>query len=611
MNMLLWAAISLLALLPATARAQTAHKQVLALYSTRRDAEFSIVGENELPRILDAGLARNLDFYSEFIDLTRFGDPAYKAAFRDFLRLKYNGVRFDAVVALQDAAIEFVNAEGAELFRDTPVVYLTNRATTVRRPNSAGLVLERNFAATIGFLRQLQPEVTHVYVVTGAANTDKVYEAAVRQQLAASPFASGLTLTYLSGLKTADLEHRLSTLPPRSAVYYILVSQDGGGDNYHPLEYVDRVAAAANAPTYCWVDSAMNHGIVGGSLYTQRDALQRVGDVALRVLRGEPASTIPVAVLDLNVDHVNWRQLRAWGISEARVPAGTLVEFRDATIWDRYKGYIFAAATILVLQTGLIMGLLIHRNRRRRAEEELRNNRNELRASYERNRDLGARLLKAQENERARIARELHDDICQRMLLLTIDLESMPQRNGDRAAAAHAVEAARDISRSLHSLSHRLHPTRLRVIGLVAALKRLCAEVSRAGFAVSFKHEGVPPALAPEVMLCVFRLVQEALQNAIKHSRSSEVSVHLMGAADELGVHVVDNGVGFDVNGAWRNGLGLISMIERVEAIGGTLQIRSTPGAGTAVVANMPLTVERPAPEQTVASSAVVTRGAN
>src|SRR4029078_10813685 len=127
----------------------------------------------------------------------------------------------------------------------------------------------------------------------------------------------------------------------------------------------------------------------------------------------------------------------------------------------------------------------------------------------ERNRDLGARLLNAQENERARIARELHDDICQRMLLLPMDLESLPQRNGDRAGTAHAVEAARDISRSLHSLSHRLHPTRLRVIGLVAALKRLCAEVSRAGFAVSFKHEGVPPTLAPEVMRCGFRLVQE------------------------------------------------------------------------------------------------------
>jgi signal transduction histidine kinase len=255
------------------------------------------------------------------------------------------------------------------------------------------------------------------------------------------------------------------------------------------------------------------------------------------------------------------------------------------------------------------MGLLIHRSRRRRAEEELRNNRNELRASYERNRDLGARLLNAQENERARIARELHDDICQRMLLLTIDLESLPQGKGE--AAAHAAEAARDISRSLHSLSHRLHPTRLRVIGLVAALKRLCAEVSRGGFAVSFKHEGVPPTLAPELMLCVFRLVQEALQNAIKHSRSSEVSVSLMAASDELGVRVVDNGVGFDVNGAWRNGLGLISMLERVEAIGGSLQIRSTPGGGTSVVATMPLAVAPPVTEQIVASGAVATRDAN
>jgi len=112
-------------------------------------------------------------------------------------------------------------------------------------------------------------------------------------------------------------------------------------------------------------------------------------------------------------------------------------------------------------------------------------------------------------------------------------------------------------------------------------------------------------------MLCVFRLVQEALQNAIKHSRSSEVSVSLMAGSDELGVRVVDNGVGFDVNGAWRNGLGLISMLERVEAIGGSLQIRSTPGGGTSVVATMPLAVAPPVTEQIVASGAVATRDAN
>lgn len=129
------AAITLLApLAPRPAYAQGEHKHVLVLYSTRRDSQFAMIGESELPRTLDAGLARNLDYYAEFIDLTRFPELAYMEAFRDFLRLKYQGVSFDLVIAMQDPAVEFVNRYRETLFRDTPVVFLTNSpATTWRR----------------------------------------------------------------------------------------------------------------------------------------------------------------------------------------------------------------------------------------------------------------------------------------------------------------------------------------------------------------------------------------------------------------------------------------------------------------------------------------------
>src|SRR5215208_5980690 len=124
------AAIMVLAelMLASTAHSQIDHKQVLVLYSTRRDAQFSVVGENELPRMLDVGLAGNLDYYSEFIDIARFPDRAYRLGFRDFLRLKYRGVRFDLVIAMQSVAVEFVNDFGGLLFGETPVVFLTNTA---------------------------------------------------------------------------------------------------------------------------------------------------------------------------------------------------------------------------------------------------------------------------------------------------------------------------------------------------------------------------------------------------------------------------------------------------------------------------------------------------
>jgi signal transduction histidine kinase len=576
------------------------------LYATRRDSEFSLVGERVLPRILEAVLDRNVDYHSEFIDFTRFTDPAYQAAFHDFLSLKYHGVALDLVIAMQDQATQFVRNYRDSLFAGIPVVFLSNTPGIVPFANSTGLIHERDFGSTLGLIRQLQPDLERLFVVTGAARADQAFEAMAQRQFQRAGVP--LEIVYLSGLSTQALVERLSRLPKRSAVYYMLVSEDGDGKKFHPLDYVDRVAQAANAPTYCWVDSTLGRGIVGGNVYSQRQAVERVGTLALRVLRGQAAESIPPTALNLNSNQVDWRQLRRWGIDESRVPAGTSIRFRDPTIWDRYKHYIVAALALLLTQTALITGLLIHRKRRRKAEDELRQSQNNLRKSYERNRDLGARLLKAQETERSRIARELHDDICQRMLLLTIGLEALTRANAvtdsrtdsvkdsDTDSDSNAGEmpardvltAAQDISRSLHELSHRLHPERLRTVGLATAVGRLCAETSRAGIPIQYTHENVPPRLSSELMLCLFRIAQESLQNAIKYSNAKAVSVRLASGDDGLTLSIVDDGVGFDVEDAWGRGVGLVSMVERLEAIGGSLEVNSHPGGGARLTASVP-----------------------
>ena len=571
----------------ASAYAPVEHKRILTLHATRRDSEFAIIAESRLPQLLDVGLGRNLDYYSEFIDQTRFPEAGYEAAFADYMRRKYQDVQFDLVIAFQDPAVDFVERHRTVLFAGTPEVFLANVPPAQRSPNTTGLIHERDFASTLTLLRRLQPEVTNVFIVTGAAAADHEYEEAVRRQAASAD--PQLTLTYLSALPTADLEARLASLPPRSAVYYVLVTEDGDGNKFHPLQYGVRVATAANAPTYCWVDSAIDLGIVGGSLYSQSAVIDRVGDLALRVLRGESADSIPLTVVSPTRNQVDWRQLRRWRIDEARVPPETLVLFRQLTIWDRYKAYILATVAVVVMQTSLIAGLLIQRKRRRRAETRLLGSQAELRSSYQRIRSLGSRLLRAQETERSRIARELHDDICQRMLLLTIALQAMRGSDADGAVATDALTQAQGIARSLHELSHQLHPTRLRLLGLIDALDRLRVEVSRAAIPIAFTHEHVPPTLPPEVMLCLFRVAQETLQNAIRHSGATEVSIHLSGGGGRLTLTVADNGTGFDTDAAWQKGVGLLSMVERLEAVGGSLQIRSAIGAGTSVTASVPL----------------------
>jgi signal transduction histidine kinase len=559
-------------------------KRVLVLYSTRRDAQIAINVDRELPRILEDGLTANLDYYSEYLDVGRFPEPAYQPAFRDFLRLKYAGQRFDAVIPVGDASVEFV-AAFRDVFPDTPLVFFATNPALPRPANATGVVVEQNLADTLSMAVALQPDARQAFVITGADSGDKVIERLAREQF--RPFESRLTITYLSGLPTRELEARLAALPERSIVYYLLFSRDADGRQFHPLAYVDQVAAVARAPVYCWVDSAMDHGIVGGVLKDQTAQATAIATLALRVLRGERADSIPIAQPNLNVIEVDWRQLQRWRLDAARLPAGTVILFREPTVWQRYRIYIVGAAALLAAQTMLIGGLLVQRRRRRLAEQAARGSRAALRTSYERIRALGARLLSAQETERSRIARELHDDICQQAAVLAMDLDLLDgglrdQSDAELERIAHqASQRAQDLAKSVHDIAYKLHPEKLRLLGLVAAIDSLQRELERPDIAITFSHDDVAASLSDDVTLCLFRVAQEALQNAVKHSRARNVAVRLRRSEAGVLLTITDDGVGFDLDAAPGEGLGLVSMTERLESIGGALKILSKPGEGT------------------------------
>ena len=550
--------------------------------------------------MLDHGLARRLDYHSEYIDAGRFSDPIYEAGFRDFLRLKYAELRFDLVIAMQDVAIQFLEKNRSDLFPDTPIVFFA-RNPPRRLPNSTGGIAAVNFADTVALAQSLQPGLKQVFVVTGAGNRDQTLERQARAQF--RRFEPQLRFTYLSGLRTRDLEDRLAALPPDSIIYYVLVYEDGAGALFQPLEYLDRIAARANRPIYSWVDSTIGHGVVGGNLQRLEVQVAAVARLALRVLSGETAENIPAEAIPLDAVQVDWRQLRRWGINEARVPPGTQVLFREPGVWERYRRYIVGASALLLAQTALIVGLLVQAARRKRAEEQVRRNQEELQRNSERIRDLGGRLLNAQEAERSRLARELHDDVGQQMALLSMDLQTLSgfDQDSDGEAeklAREALTRADSIAKALHDLSHRLHPAKLRLIGLVSALNGLQRELSRSDKSdveITFSHDFVPPALPHDLTLCVFRVVQEALQNAIKHGHAKTISMHMKGTPSSLGLTIVDDGVGFDADKAWGKGLGLVSMTERLESIGGTMAIHSSPGAGTCIEVTAPIAAGRAA----------------
>jgi PAS domain S-box-containing protein len=202
---------------------------------------------------------------------------------------------------------------------------------------------------------------------------------------------------------------------------------------------------------------------------------------------------------------------------------------------------------------------------------------------------MSQRLIEAQEEERTRIARELHDDISQRLALLAGPIESAKQSSP--AWAAEVGNQVADLASDIQALSHRLHPPKLEYLGLAAAAAGFCRELSeRHGVEIDFHSENIPKELPREVSLCLFRVLQEALQNAIKHSGSRQFQISLTGEADELELTVHDSGIGFEPAEAISGrGLGLTTMQERLKLVDGQLTIDSKPQSGTTIQARVPL----------------------
>ena len=210
---------------------------------------------------------------------------------------------------------------------------------------------------------------------------------------------------------------------------------------------------------------------------------------------------------------------------------------------------------------------------------------------------LAQRLINAQEAESRRVGQELHDSINQSLAMLIMDLErtrlSLTDSSLDTVARlARLSGKLKDVSQDVSNLSHRLHSSKLDLLGLEVAVKALSREFSEQ-YQISARCEcsGVPPNLSPEVSLCFFRIVQETLHNIAKHSHATEIDIQLNGTCDLVYLTISDNGIGFVQNATKaRPGLGLISMRERLNLIGGRFIITTKPGSGVRVEAILPMT---------------------
>jgi PAS domain S-box-containing protein len=233
----------------------------------------------------------------------------------------------------------------------------------------------------------------------------------------------------------------------------------------------------------------------------------------------------------------------------------------------------------------IIRGFSIDVSRSRHAEAALR--------------DLSGRLINAQEEERSRVARELHDDLSQRMALLSIELEQLADAMSSSVKMRRRFESlqnqAQEISSDIHRLSYSLHPSKLDHLGLAAAIKSLCEQINASGKLRVYLHQqSFTETLPKDITLCLFRIAQETLRNAVKHSQATHVRVNVQMASDLVRLTVADDGCGFDMQSpAFAAGLGFVGMRERLRIVGGELEINSQRAHGTRIEVTIPLAREQ------------------
>ena len=622
-----------------------------------------------------------------------------------YLQAAFADRQMDLVVTIGGPASAFARKYRSELFPRVPLVYAAVDRRFVEpaqpMPLDTAIATSNDPALVVNNILRVLPATTNVFVVIGNSPLERFWRADLTREF--QPFASRLTFAWADAYSFDELRRRAATLPPNSAILYVLYAVDAAGSTFTEQQVLSELRNSANAPMFGMQSPQLGRGIVGGPLMDIEGLGRTTSGVALRILHGESPGSITVPPQMPGSPVFDWRELRHWQIDERLLPPGSTVRFRGLTPWQLYRNVILASVAFLFTQTALIIGLVATRLKRRRAEEAVVESEARFRvladsapvmiwlsgrdglctdfnrpwleftgrtldeerghgwfegvhaadaehcmrtyvAAFEKREsfemdyrlrradgqyrwvldcgvprftgdgtfigyigsaidvtdqklarsalaELSHRLMDAHETERARIARELHDDLGQRVAGLTMVLYSLADdlRYDDAATRASFLDVCNqftELTRDISAISHRLHPSLLDLLGLQRAAASLCRETSQQHkVRVDFSEENVPAELPRVVTLGLFRVLQEALTNAVKHSQSQRIQVTLRKALSDLRLEVVDDGVGFDSTAAAGAGLGLMTMRERMNLMNGKLTIDSRPGHGTRVTA--------------------------
>jgi PAS domain S-box-containing protein len=367
-------------------------KHVLLLHAyTYETASYLLMDPVFLKGFTEAGLgAFNLHF--EFMDLWKHPEPVSRRQFVKYLSDKFTKQPIDLIIALHSPALNFLVEEGKDLFPSVPVINVIaasefvfgedmqnayeRRVRHLKRPFII-LPVSRDVTSTVASITELQPGTRSLVVIAGSGLLDRMMEQATRRGL--QEWQRRLAIEYWGGLPLEEVLKRVATLDRNAAILFVSFGADRDGRAYSTPEVARRISGAAKAPTFGLFETVLDKGgIVGGFMPSYKQEAARTITLALEILRGK-LPTKPVTITMAPFFPIfDWEQLNRWGMDEDRLPPGSTVLNRPRTLWSEYKGLVIGGIVVFLAQTLLVIGLLVQRNLKRKAELSVRQKTEEL-----------------------------------------------------------------------------------------------------------------------------------------------------------------------------------------------------------------------------------------
>ena len=558
-------------------------KRIVILYTHRQMSPINKQWHSGIVEGIKQVYNGPIDIETEYMDVVLQDDKEYFNEWSEVVRLKYSKYPPDVVIPVFFPAYAFAVMNREMFFPGCPMVFCAVPQSFAEsqksKRNITGVGAQFDNRPSMEVIKKVLPGTKKLLILSGKSRLDIWLSGiAMRQSEIAFP---EIEFQALAGLTPAEAALEFVQAGPDTAGLLLSFELDNYGNRMNTTEYLHELNKVSKVPIFGCYDTILGHGILGGALISPTDFGKTTGKLAGRILNGESADDIPKDYSHTYTIAFDHEVLRKFGISESRLPAGAKVINRKPTIWSQYGRYISSGVAALLVQSAIIVSLLLNRSKRIAAEKEAQS--------------LAGRILSAGEEERRYLARELHDDVSQRLAAVSIETGTLENKMSEfseiKVPLGKLKKNLIGICDDLHRMSRHMHPSVLDDFGLSEALRSECGELSqRWGIPIELHCSKRFPEIPKSVALCLYRVAQESLWNAIRHSGGSKITIELKSDAEFVYMDISDDGKGFEPSTVQKTRrLGLASMSERIRLISGTIRTLSAPGQGVTISVVAPI----------------------